>query len=337
MILTIGVVLYNEEKRLSLLRENLATLCLHSQDLQIIVVDNSSTDTTASLLRGLQAQFNFQLKHRDKNHLGEARQDVVNAAGTPWVAFFDGDCRVSESWLKHFLALEPELPKHVAAIGGPLMPGGKRRKLFTSLFSGVMGHFNSSQVKAYEKELAVEHIPTANVFYRLEWLGKVGGFRDLYPRVGEDLDLSYRLRRNGGELRIDPRLKMAHELPETLWLWFRKVFIYGWGRALVGFYQKAYFSQAYMLPLLYFLTFVLTGVFTNRYFLTLWFCYLGLTLILSMTSFRKVNFMRLWVYMVATHFGYALGMGLGVLAIIFGYRGKTIYPLSNKVLIKGNK
>lgn len=325
MSLTIGIVLYNEEKHLELLKKNLCYLQKYPQ-VKIIIVDNASTDSTLSELLSLQTHYNFQLLTRKTKCLGPARAEVVNYSHTDWVAFIDGDCEINSNWLNEFFLIKDNVCNRVAAIGGPLIPGGRLKSVYQAMFTNILGHFNSTQAKSFRGVYRVDHIPTANVFYKRHVVLEVGNFNPDFTIVGEDLDLSYKLRKSHYELWIYPQLSIVHTLPDSIKNWFSKVFKYGWGRALVGSEHKDLLSYKYLMPFFFAPLFLIGILSKNQSLQLLWLVYLFCILALSI----KGKSLKLWYFLFLTHLAYSLGLLAGLMRVLSLKLGKMSVLLDKR-------
>nr|WTB28369.1 mycofactocin biosynthesis glycosyltransferase MftF [Streptomyces sp. NBC_00830]WTB35713.1 mycofactocin biosynthesis glycosyltransferase MftF [Streptomyces sp. NBC_00830] len=74
----------------------------------------------------------------------------------------------------------------------------------------------------------VSWVPSACVVARTETMRAVGGF-DETMRVGEDVDLCWRLFADGGRIRYEPAVHAAHEHRVRVTEWFRRKTDYGTG------------------------------------------------------------------------------------------------------------
>jgi len=315
MILTIALVVYNEEKCLPLIEANLRLLRAETARARVLIVDNASTDGTLVQLRRLQNEYSFDLITRTENNMGGARADATSAATTPWLVFLDADCAISSEWLFNAFAIVADLPPRAAAVGGPWMPAGPNVELFRALFKTFYGNFNLPQITEGGRARLVRHIPTACVIYRREALVSVGNFDPERARVGEDLDMSYRLLSSGWGLLHLPELRFDHHLPESLGGWSKKIFTYGEARIRMALLHNDVLAPNYLLPILFFVFMVanlllassLRGIPLVAYFLT--------ALSISFFSEPSEKALEVFVYMVATHFAYAGGMAYGACAL----------------------
>jgi GT2 family glycosyltransferase len=332
MILTIGVVLYNEEKHQSILRWNLERLLKHSDCVRILCVDNGSTDSTLQMLNALKSEFELEIISRKSNHLGEARQDVVQRSLTPWVGFIDGDCLIPPDWASKLIAKIRNVPSHVAALGGPWKPQGGYRCVYSDLFSGPMGNFSLPQLLLEQNDKTVSHIPTANVAYRRDVVDSVGGFRSFFNRVGEDLDLSVRLQKSGHSLIMCQELEIEHFLPESFRFWVTKIFIYGYGRMHVAQKNRSFLNRVILLPFLF-----LVGITISSWLWGLWplAVYCSSVLLYSFVISVESSGWQLALFIIGTHFSYPLGMTFRIVQSVFPYvaKQKQFYPLTGKPLV----
>jgi GT2 family glycosyltransferase len=311
-MLTIGIVIYNEENRLQRVEQNL--VLLKKFQIPVILVDNASTDSGPALFEKWRSLFTVELITRRENNMGAARADVINKSITKWVGFIDGDCEISETWIKAALA-HVQNNKTDSAVGGPLLPAGKSAHFYECLFKSFLGNMNSAQVKYFSQSEEVLHLPTANVLYRREDILAVGNFDPSRVRVGEDLEMSYRLAAATGKqkkLRMEPDLALKHELPESLGPWLKKVFYYGQARGEVGFKYGVLGTYPFMLPLLF-----LAFIFSNIVFYEQWqgvplAFYLAVVLGHAL-FYGGVLSARMAIYLMAMHFTYGIGMLWGLL------------------------
>ncbi|MCC6137049.1 MAG: glycosyltransferase [Bdellovibrionaceae bacterium] len=313
-MITIGLVLYNEEKHLSLIEENLRLFCLRPETFSVVVVNNASSDNTALRIEELKSKFTFSTLHRAHNNLGEARQNVIDAAQSEWVGFIDGDCLISEKWLAAVQQMHELMPEDVGAFGGPWRPTGLYKKHYEALFDTPVGSFSLPQFAVGTLEVQVAHIPTANIIYKKAAVLSAGGFLSKYAYVGEDLDLSYRLVKKGKKLLMSSALPVDHYLPESLQAWAKKIFTYGRGRMQVAHDHSQLLDRILLLPLLFLTTMVLSWFFVKWSLVVL---YAALMLVVAVLLKKQSTVSILWTLIVITHFSYALGMACEGLYIVF--------------------
>lgn len=114
--------------RASLLRGCLHSLVEQSIDLreyEVVVVDNASTDETATVIAEIQAcHASHAIVHAREPRLGlaHARNTGLQVARAPIVAFADDDVLLTKHWLACGLELFDSLGESLASVGGPVYP-----------------------------------------------------------------------------------------------------------------------------------------------------------------------------------------------------------------------
>ena len=189
--------------------------------LEVIVVDNGSTDSTRELLE----------RYRDRIRIlsattrgpAAARNAGVRAARGRLIAFTDADCVVDPSWLRHLL---PPLENHaVGIVGGTILATRPCNRI--ELFGE----------KIHDHRLAIEELVppyaiTMNWASRRTVLMETGLFDEALLR-GEDGDLAYRVQQAGYRLVLCPKALVFHKNESTLAGLFREGMDHGMAGTLI--------------------------------------------------------------------------------------------------------
>jgi glycosyltransferase involved in cell wall biosynthesis len=189
--------------------------------LEIIVVDNGSTDATASILRGLPVHS----LHEPRRGAARARNAGIRAAGGDIIAFTDADCVVSRGWLG---ALAEPLAAGAAGVAGEIVAYPPRTA--AERYAARTRHL------APQKYLARPMLPFAvfaNLAFRREVFDRVG-LLDEAMAAGESTEFCTRFRRGmNAELVYAPRAVVFHRHRATARALFRQQWDYGRGHALL--------------------------------------------------------------------------------------------------------
>ncbi|CAM5325515.1 glycosyltransferase family 2 protein [Streptomyces griseomycini] len=134
-----------------------------------------------------------------------ARNAGLRTVTTPWVVFLDDDVQVGPHWCAQLVEDLKEASPDTAGVQGVItvpLPGGRRP---TDWERGTAG-------------LARAHWITADMAYRTEALGQVGGFDERFPRAfREDADLALRLLDAGWRIRQGRRTTLHPVRPASRW------------------------------------------------------------------------------------------------------------------------
>ncbi|NBE50024.1 mycofactocin system glycosyltransferase [Streptomyces sp. YC537] len=180
---------------------------------EVIVVDDGSADPGA--VADIARQAGARLVRRPANGgPAAARNTGLAHATTELVAFVDSDCLPRPGWveplLPHFAdpavaAVAPRIVAHRPGTGQPATPGAGLLATYEADCSALDMGPGEAIVRPGS---TVPYVPSAALIVRRSAVG--GGF-DASMRVGEDVDLVWRLGAAGHHIRYDPSVAVAHQ------------------------------------------------------------------------------------------------------------------------------
>ncbi|MGW2342600.1 mycofactocin biosynthesis glycosyltransferase MftF [Streptomyces sp. NPDC001661] len=205
----------------------LASIRATTTDAPVLVVDDASHEPAP--VAAVAARHHARVLPLPDN-LGPAgaRNAGLREVTTPYVAFVDSDIVLApdtvDVLLRHFAdpAVVMAVPR-ITALPGPDAERwlGRYESVRSSLDLG-------SRPAAVRTGTPVSWVPSACMLARTDALLKADGF-DAAMRVGEDVDLCWRLTAGGGRVRYEPAVRAAHEHRVELVDWFRRKAVYGTG------------------------------------------------------------------------------------------------------------
>ena len=213
---------YNRRERLGRVLTALAAQDADPKTFEVVVVDDGSTDDTASFLE--QQRFGFELRHVRQANAGPARARNVGieAARGELVLFLDDDVvpaphLVSEHVRSHD---DPQL-----AVIGPLASLPHYAQPWVAWEQDKLETQYSAMARG-EYEATFRQFWTGNASVRREHLLAAGGFDTEFLRA-EDVELGLRLKRLGVKFRFNPRALGHHHAERSLDSWARAQQSYG--------------------------------------------------------------------------------------------------------------
>jgi GT2 family glycosyltransferase len=304
--ISVGLVTYNSVATLE--------LCLKSilrnphPSFEIIVVDNHSTDGSLALAHELLKDSGrpFHLVARGLNNLSEARNNVIEVAHGDLIAFTDPDCEVPEHWLGLLQAELTRQPEDVAGVGGSNRPSSQHwlTPLFDAMGLSIFGHFGSSQISQTPDLRSCDQISTCNSMFRKSALLKVSGFSPLKHNFGEDLDLNYKLRRQGYRVLFNGRISVVHHLPVSLKPWLGKCFNYGRSQVPALARNGWTISSMRLIPAIVLPLIILATLMQPMFFLVLAVLHLSIAILICGSPYTGVVFvLTQWAYLLGYVFG----------------------------------
>lgn len=202
---------------------------LHPCGARTIVVDDGSRDA-AAIGRAAAAAGAEVIRHAQARGPAAARNSGLDRSETPLVAFVDSDCVPEAGWLERLAAhfADPSL----AAVAPRIVAAPPARQSWLARYEADRSPLDmGARPGAVGPARPVPYVPSAALLVRRAALE--GGFDD-HLRVGEDVDLAWRLHDTGWTVRYDPAVIVAHEHRETLGPWLRQRFAYGTSAAALA-------------------------------------------------------------------------------------------------------
>jgi glycosyltransferase involved in cell wall biosynthesis len=190
MKISVIVCAYNEEKYIGKTLQSILDAADENL-LELIVVDNASTDKTAEVARSFK---NVKLVSEPKKGLTKARQAGLTAASGDVLSYLDADTLVNKQWwevLKREFTKNPEL----SFLSGPYhyydLPGENNRllRMWANMWVKIWHWF----VYRIAESEAGFVIMGGNFAATKANLLKVGGFDSSIEFYGEDTDIGRRL------------------------------------------------------------------------------------------------------------------------------------------------
>jgi mycofactocin system glycosyltransferase len=199
--------------------------------LPVIVVDDGSPDP-APLRRVAEAHRVRLVRHRVNRGPAAARNTGLTAADTELVAFVDSDCRTPADWLDVLVPYFDD--PAVAAVAPRIVPDiAARTTGVLARYEAARSSLDRGPAEALVRPGAkVGFVPTATLLVRTSALPD-GAF-DEDMRLGEDVDLVWRLYGEGRLVRYQPQVRVLHT-PRLDWPdWFRRRHEYGTSAAALA-------------------------------------------------------------------------------------------------------
>lgn len=223
----------------------------------VTVIDNASQTPWSIRIREAVENDGGRYVRREANNLGAARDQALHLSEGEFLAFVDADIELPRNWLRtmrEFLK-EPENEACwgvASALVGPF--NSKFDRAMALALSTPLAHLGTSQAIRLHSQMTVAHLATAAVLFRRQPVMRIGGFSARFSRVGEDLELSYRIARSpesdSRKLVLLPQPVVTHHQDESLKSWVARVFCYGWGQIEVARIHWRHMFSRKLIPFL---------------------------------------------------------------------------------------
>lgn len=195
MMISVQICSYNRSALLKKALEGVFRQDFPTDEFEIILVDDGSTDDTAAMVKTLSAPCRLEYLYQPNSGLATARNRGIRAAGGKYVLFIDDDIMADPHLLKEHLDMHLKYPG--------------------SVVNGWVNHVEDLEKCGKPRftmaDISTSFFWTSNVSVRREDLEKAGLFDESFREYGwEDLELGVRLRNLGLKSRFNRHAVVYH-------------------------------------------------------------------------------------------------------------------------------
>jgi mycofactocin system glycosyltransferase len=175
-----------------------------------------------------------------------ARNVGASMASGEILAFIDSDCTASQEWLNDLLPAFTNLA--MAAVGGQV--DGMCSVSAIDRYESIMSSLSlGSRERTGSGGDDTFYLPSCNLLVRLTAFRSAGGFKD-EMHVGEDVDLTWRLRDNGWTIAYLPAGNVLHEHRSSIRSFMSRRFDYGTSEGMLQILHPGRRKRMVVPPLL---------------------------------------------------------------------------------------
>ncbi len=217
--ISVVICTYNRSGFLPGALDSLAHQTISRNWYEVIVVNNASTDDTASICSlYISSHPNVPIIYREENRPGAsfARNTGAAIARAPLLCFMDDDAVADTDYLEKILHFFKQVPD-AGGLGGRIIPRyiPAEPKWMSHYVSSLVGHFHYSDSRTAFS--GGKYPLESNMIIRTADFKQIGGFSESLPGVagtvrigGEGKDLFYRLMQLGRVIYYDPGVRVEH-------------------------------------------------------------------------------------------------------------------------------
>jgi mycofactocin system glycosyltransferase len=219
----VSVIVPVKDRALELRRclDSISLVSYPKERIEVIVVDDGSGDDSAAV--GARSGALLVPSGGTGRGPAAARNAGARRARGEILAFIDSDCTASVEWLADLMPAFAD--RRTAAVGG--LVRGMSTRSPVDRYEAVMSSLSlGPRERSAGAGADTFYLPSCNLLVRRQAFSELGGFNE-EMQVGEDVDLSWRLRDRGWRICYHPRGKVRHEHRNRLASFMRRRFEYG--------------------------------------------------------------------------------------------------------------
>jgi glycosyltransferase involved in cell wall biosynthesis len=305
---SIIIPVYNRPNEIDELLESL-TKQDFTHDFEVIVIEDGSTQKSDTIVDTYKKQLNLKYFFKENSGAGASRNFGMQNSSGNYFIILDSDVLVPSQYLSEVnKALEIN---YTDAFGGP----DAAHKSFTRLQKAINYSMTSVLTTGgiRGKKQAVGKFQPRSFNFGVSKLAfvKTDGFSDL--KIGEDIDLTFRLWQNGFDTQLIEKAVVYHKRRSSLQQFFKQTFAFGAGRPKLNKRYPGSAKPTYWFPSLFIVGIALSiviAVFGLHQFLYFYGCYFLLIFLDSLYQNKNIRVAFLSMFTSFTQF---LGYGLGFL------------------------
>ena len=219
MKVSVVIPAYNAEKTIGEAVKHSLSQAKGSLEVEVIVVDDGSTDGTAAIAESAGATV---IRQQNADPAAARNRGWESASGR-FICFIDSDCLPTAGWLENLL--DGFTASQVGAVAGSYDIANTSSWLARWVHREIME-------RHARMPASVRAFGAYNVAMPRYVLQATGGFDPSYRRAsGEDNDLSYRIIKRGWQIAFRPQAKVAHYHPERVYKYLMEQCRHGFWRA----------------------------------------------------------------------------------------------------------
>lgn len=201
-LVTVAIITRN---RADSLRRTLTSIFeLDYPNIEVIVVDNASTDHTQDVLKGFKNIISFFSPQN--SGFSKTRQFAIEAASGEYIAWCDDDCVPEKQWLSAFVE-RFESDATIALLGGRILNINFPPSL---KFKGTEIMIPNAILKPVEDPYEALYYANLNMAIRTSHTKAVGGYDPFFKGGYEEVDLNLTFRKAGYKVDYEPKAFVNH-------------------------------------------------------------------------------------------------------------------------------
>ncbi|OSY87775.1 glycosyl transferase family 2 [Tenacibaculum holothuriorum] len=303
---SIIVPVYNRPQEIDELLESLIKQT-YQKTFEIIIVEDGSKDSSEEIIKKYSDKLDIHYFFKDNSGAGASRNYGMQRANGNYFIILDSDVIVPKQYLQE---VEKALNKNFTdAFGGPDAAHSSFTSLQKAINYSMTSVLTTGGIRGKKKAVGKFQPRSFNLGLSKVAFEKTNGFSPM--KVGEDIDLTFRLWENDFETQLIEKAFVYHKRRSTIKQFFKQTFAFGTARPILNKKYPETAKITYWFPSLFILGIdfsIIMAFFGYTIFSKLYGVYFLILFIHSLFENKnlKVAFLSL-VTTLTQFYGYGLG------------------------------
>lgn len=323
---SIVIPVYNRPDELD---ELLQSICLQERktELEIIVVEDGSSIRSKSTVDEFVEFLDIKYCFKKNSGPGDSRNYGMERASGDYFILLDSDCILPKDYISRvYEALEND---YVDAFGGPDTAHESFTNWQKAINYSMTSFLTTGGLRNKDSSSKKFQLRSFNMGLSKKAFDLTRGFSK--QRIGEDIDLNFKLLQMGCSTRLIPEAFVYHKRRTSVQAFFKQTNNFGAARPILNRMHSGSFKFSYLLPSLFVLGFLGSALLFYFGLIVGLLIYMSYSLLVIIDSFNKTKSIPVAVNSVIAvyvqFFGYGLGYLRSVLRLyVRGMDNRTAFP-----------
>lgn len=224
------------------------------QDFEVVIVEDGSTNPCKKIVEKYKDKLAIQYIEKENSGQGFSRNVGFEHANGEIFILMDSDCIVPDYYLQ---AVEKGMQgKNLDAFGGPDRAHESFTPVQKAINYSMTSFFTTGGIRDKEDGLEQYHPRSFNMGFKREVVEKIGGFK--ITRMGEDIEFSERIIRNGYNVGLIPTAIVYHKRRTSFKQFAKQIHFFGRARINISRFYPDQLKLVHYFPAIFLLGLSLT-------------------------------------------------------------------------------
>lgn len=239
--LSIIVPVYNRPDEVSELLESLSKQT--DKDFEVLIIEDGSSFRCEDICKQYEGKLDIHYYFKPNSGRSETRNYGMDRASGNYFIIFDSDCIMPSEYIETVKRYLNE--DYVDCYGGPDAADSSFNDMQKAISYAMTSMLTTGGIRGATKNVNKFSPRSFNMGISKEVYEKIGGYKNM---IGEDIDLSFRIKEAGFKTRLFPEARVFHKRRVDLKKFFRQVNTFGKARILLNTLHPGTLKLVHMLP-----------------------------------------------------------------------------------------